>query len=145
LYIYKFLDFLEPNSIDEKKEENNSNFKIKYKKNYFALPINSNYVIESFRVPCFSHDDLSKLRVFGNFFFIIQKNNLTIAEMMDAELNREVVDQGGAYAGGCIITSNGTLSCYSFKDPHTIQTYELFEKSASKIANGVFRYFLFFF
>ena len=59
--------------------------------------------------------------------------------MMDAELNREVVDQGGAYGAGCIITSNGTLSFYSFKDPHTIQTYESFEKSASKIANGVFR------
>ena len=36
---------------------------------------------------------------------------------------------------------NGALSFYSFKDPHTLQTYEDFEKAAVKIKNGVFRYF----
>lgn len=49
--------------------------------------------------------------------------------------------QGGAYSSGCVISSNGALSFYSFKDPHTIQTYESFELACTKILNGVFRLF----
>lgn len=61
--------------------------------------------------------------------------------MIEPELKKVIVDQGGAYGSGCLLTSNGTLSLYSFKDPHTIQTYESFEKATLMISNGVFTYF----
>lgn len=61
--------------------------------------------------------------------------------MFEEEINRELVEQGGAYGSGCMMNSNGSLSFYSFKDPHTIQTYESFERAAVKIKNGVFRFY----
>lgn len=63
-----------------------------------------------------------------------------LAELVKTELNREIAIQGGAYDSGCVISSNGALSFYSFKDPHTIQTYQSFELATTKILNGVFRF-----
>lgn len=45
---------------------------------------------------------------------------------------------GGAYGAGTHISQNGTLSCYSYRDPHLLQTYQSFEKGIQGAAHGNF-------
>lgn len=92
-------------------------------KTYFALPMQVNYAVESFQIPYFLHPDTPKLHI--------------LAELMSSNvLLREIREQGGAYGGGCNITPNGILNFYSYRDPHTLQTYQAFEKAIQWAVEG---------
>lgn len=51
-------------------------------------------------------------------------------------LHREIREKGGAYGAGCNFSSNGVLSFYSYRDPHTLETYNAFEKAIQWASNG---------
>jgi len=92
-------------------------------KTYFALPMQVNYAVESFQIPHFLHKDTPKLQI--------------LADLMSSNvLLREIREQGGAYGGGCNITPNGVLNFYSYRDPHTLQTYKAFERAIQWAVEG---------
>jgi Zn-dependent M16 (insulinase) family peptidase len=92
-------------------------------KTHFVLPMQVNYVVESIAVPGYTHPDTPKLHILSEI-------------LSQTELHREIREQGGAYAGGSSLTSNGTFNFYSYRDPHVLQTYEAFEKSMQWASKG---------
>lgn len=59
--------------------------------------------------------------------------------MSEDFFQEEVKEKGGAYGAGTHISQNGALSCFSFRDPHLLQTYQSFEKGIQGAAQGAFR------
>jgi Zn-dependent M16 (insulinase) family peptidase len=51
-------------------------------------------------------------------------------------LLREIREKGGAYGGGSRISSDGVFSFYSYRDPHTLHTFEAFEKGIQWATKG---------
>ena len=50
----------------------------------------------------------------------------------------EIRSVEGVYDAGCYIDMNGTFNLYSFRDHHTIQRYETFERAIQYITNKDF-------
>lgn len=95
-------------------------------KTFFPLPMQTNYIVEAFSIPHFTHPDTPKLHV--------------LAELITSNiLNEEIKEKGGAFDGGIHIDSNGVLSFYSYRDPHLLQTYQSFEKGIQWASNGEFK------
>lgn len=95
-------------------------------KHFLTTPVLKNYVFETMEIPYFTHPDFPKLRLF--------------AEIVKIYLREELINFGGSYSAGCLVDWNRFLSFYTFKDPHTLMSYEGFEKASSLVADGKFSY-----
>lgn len=73
-----------------------------------------NYVVESFEVPHYLHEDNPILNVLSHL-------------MEKTTLHKEIREKGGAYGAGCVFMNDGVLSFYSYRDPHTLETYKVYE------------------
>jgi Zn-dependent M16 (insulinase) family peptidase len=52
-------------------------------------------------------------------------------------LENEIKEHGGACGTGCHL-KNGVLFMYSYRDPHTLSSYQVFEKAAHWVKGGHF-------
>lgn len=50
----------------------------------------------------------------------------------------EIRSVEGVFDAGCYMDANGAFSMYSFRDHHTIQRYETFEKAIQYLTNKDF-------
>lgn len=88
-----------------------------YKRSIVALPINTNYIVESFKMP----EILSAVTPVMHLAGEIMKNSIHFEEVRSVE---------GVYDAGCFLDVNGgAFSMYSFRDSHTISRYQTFEKA----------------
>jgi Predicted Zn-dependent peptidases, insulinase-like len=110
-------------------------------KTYFALPMQVNYVVESVPIPHFTHPDTPKLHILCTLYCRISNS---IAELISSNvLLKEIREKGGAYGGGSRISADGVFHFYSYRDPHTLATYQAFEKGIQWATNGEMRYHYF--
>jgi presequence protease len=58
--------------------------------------------------------------------------------MNGTKLLEEVREKGGAYGAGSSISLNGVLSLHSYNDPHSLKTYDAFERAVKWAADGKF-------
>lgn len=93
-------------------------------KHFLTTPVLKNYIFETIQIPCFTNPDFPKLRLF--------------AELVKLYLKEELIDFGGSYSTGCFVDWNRFLTFYTFKDPHTLMSFEGFEKASSLVGEGKF-------
>jgi Zn-dependent M16 (insulinase) family peptidase len=93
---------------------------------FFTLPMQVNYVIESFRGASYTNPDYPVLTVLSE----IMSHNF---------LHKEIREKGGAYGSGVQNDPHrGTISLYSYRDPNNLKTYQAFEKSIQNCLKGEF-------
>lgn len=93
---------------------------------YYTMPMQVNYVIETFKGTSYLNADHAPLVI--------------LSEVMTMNmLLREIREKGGAYGAGIKSNTNsGTISLYSYRDPNNLKTYKAFEKCIYDCANGLF-------
>ena len=134
--------FLKDSKVEATPEEKSTpSYDPKIYKTFFPMPMQSNYIVETFPIPHFTHEDTPKLHVLckkqENYF---EYSYIPIAEILSTDFfQEEIKEKGGAYGAGTHISQNGSLNCYSYRDPHLLQTYQSFEKGIQGAANGSFR------
>ncbi|KAL8565467.1 hypothetical protein ACOMHN_049444 [Nucella lapillus] len=91
---------------------------------HFELPFSVNYVGQSVPTVPFTHPDRPVLTVLG-------------ALMSRKFLHREIREKGGAYGSGAT-SGDGVFTFFSYRDPHSTQTLQVFEDSVQWALSGQF-------
>ncbi|XP_060572656.1 presequence protease, mitochondrial-like, partial [Ruditapes philippinarum] len=99
-------------------------FEAKSQKTQIELPFSVNYMSKSVKIVPYTHTDFASLRVLSRL-------------LSWKFLHREIREKGGAYGGGATC-SNGILSFFSYRDPNSMETLEVFDRSIQWAANGDF-------
>ncbi|XP_013406216.1 presequence protease, mitochondrial [Lingula anatina] len=93
-------------------------FSAKPDKNHFELPFSVNFAAQSVPTVPFNHPDFAKLQV--------------LAKLMSSKyLHREIREKGGAYGGGATSNTPGVFQFFSYRDPRSLETLEVFDQSMS--------------
>uniref|UniRef100_A0A8C9TND9 Pitrilysin metalloproteinase 1 n=1 Tax=Scleropages formosus TaxID=113540 RepID=A0A8C9TND9_SCLFO len=101
------------------------NFKPCQMKTYFQMPFPVYYVGQCVRTVPYSHQDHASLCV--------------LAQMMTAKfLHKEIREKGGAYGGGAKMDHSGLFSFYSYRDPNSMQTLNVFRRAVDWAKAGQF-------
>ncbi|XP_017789683.1 PREDICTED: presequence protease, mitochondrial [Habropoda laboriosa] len=83
---------------------------------HYVLPYTVNYTAKAiFTIP-YTDPDYAPLQVLSKL-------------ITSHYLHPEIREKGGAYAGGAILSLNGIFAFYSYRDPNSTRTLDLFEKS----------------
>ncbi|XP_076671860.1 presequence protease, mitochondrial [Andrena cerasifolii] len=83
---------------------------------HYVLPYTVNYVAKAiFTVP-YTDSDYAPLQVLSKLITSIY-------------LHSEIREKGGAYGGGAKISSDGIFTFYSYRDPNSTRTLDVFEKA----------------
>ncbi|OAD55290.1 Presequence protease, mitochondrial [Eufriesea mexicana] len=83
---------------------------------HYVLPYSVNYTAKAiFTVP-YTNPDFAPLRVLSKLITSLY-------------LHPEIREKGGAYGGGAILSSDGIFAFYSYRDPNSTRTLDLFEKA----------------
>eukprot|EP00331_Platyophrya_macrostoma_P017885 CAMPEP_0176471264 /NCGR_PEP_ID=MMETSP0127-20121128/41032_1 /TAXON_ID=938130 /ORGANISM="Platyophrya macrostoma, Strain WH" /LENGTH=556 /DNA_ID=CAMNT_0017865885 /DNA_START=137 /DNA_END=1807 /DNA_ORIENTATION=- len=98
-------------------EHNPFRFQKKLFKTHFTLPMQVNYVVESFATPHYNDPDTPKLHILSQL-------------LSSTVLHQEIREKGGAYGG------EGVMSFWSYRDPHVLETYQAFEKAVQWASKG---------
>lgn len=93
-------------------------------KTQIELPFSVNYMSKSVQTVPYTHVDFASLRVLSRL-------------LTWKFLHREIREKGGAYGGGANCT-NGVMSFFSYRDPNSLETLEVFDKSVEWAARGGF-------
>ncbi|XP_060681082.1 presequence protease, mitochondrial isoform X2 [Hemiscyllium ocellatum] len=102
-----------------------SSFKACQMKTHFQLPFPVNYVSECVRTVPYLNPDFPSL--------------LVLARLLTSKfLHREIREKGGAYGGGAMLSHNGLFTFYSYRDPNSIDTMSVFQKSIDWAKAGKF-------
>ncbi|CDH56054.1 mitochondrial presequence protease [Lichtheimia corymbifera JMRC:FSU:9682] len=103
---------------DEASQDNpTSVFVPSYDKTFFPLPFAVNFSGKSMRGVPYTHADGAKLQILSSL-------------MTNHYLHREIREKNGAYGGGATYAGLGGLfSFYSYRDPHTLETLQTYNKS----------------
>lgn len=88
------------------------------------LPFSVNYMSKSVQTVPYCHDDFAALRILSRL-------------LTWKYLHREIREKGGAYGGGVNCT-NGVMSFFSYRDPNSLETLEVFDRSVDWAASGNF-------
>ncbi|KAL4217277.1 Presequence protease [Mactra antiquata] len=99
-------------------------FKATSQKTQIELPFSVNYMSKSIQTVPYTHEDFSSLRILSRL-------------LSWKYLHREIREKGGAYGGGANC-SDGVLSFFSYRDPNSMETLEVFNKSIDWAASGSF-------
>ena len=100
---------------------------------FVVMPSNRNCVVETFCKTGYQ-DEASPA-------FEILSRLISRGDMMahDEGLHKHVVQKGRAFKAGCHFHPLlGTLSMFSTEDPHSLKTFENFERVYQKLADGQF-------
>lgn len=88
-----------------------------YDKTFFPLPFAVNFSGKAMRGVPYTHADGAKLQILSSL-------------MTNHYLHREIREKNGAYGGGATYAGLGGLfSFYSYRDPHTLETLQTYNKS----------------
>ncbi|XP_053386243.1 presequence protease, mitochondrial-like [Mercenaria mercenaria] len=93
-------------------------------KTQIELPFSVNYMSKSIKTVPYTHVDFASLRILSRL-------------LSWKFLHREIREKGGAYGGGANCT-NGVMSFFSYRDPNSMETLEVFDRSIQWAANGDF-------
>ncbi|KAJ8049766.1 Presequence protease, mitochondrial [Holothuria leucospilota] len=89
------------------------------------LPFPVNYVSMGTTAVPYKNADFAKLTV--------------LARLLSAKfLHREIREKGGAYGSGATMSTDGTFKFYSYRDPRSVETLEVFHQSLPWIEKGTF-------
>lgn len=84
--------------------------------NHYVLPYTVNYCSKAVLTVPYTNPDYAPLRVLSKLITSIY-------------LHPEIREKGGAYGGGARLTSEGIFSFYSYRDPNSTRTFDLFDKT----------------
>ncbi|KAK3738451.1 hypothetical protein QZH41_017087, partial [Actinostola sp. cb2023] len=100
------------------------NFVAQSSKTHFQLPFPVNYSSRSVNAVTYNHEDYAKLRI--------------LAKVLSSKyLHREIREKGGAYGSGASL-GGSIFSFYSYRDPNSLDTLEVFNKSIEWAEQGQF-------
>ncbi|XP_048237962.1 presequence protease, mitochondrial-like isoform X1 [Haliotis rufescens] len=102
----------------------NPSFAVSSSHTQFELPFSVNYMSKSVPGVIYSHPDYARLRILANL-------------LSRKFLHREIREKGGAYGSGAACNS-GVFSFFSYRDPHSLQTLDVFEEAGQWAAGGKF-------
>ncbi|KAL4482884.1 hypothetical protein ABPG74_018910 [Tetrahymena malaccensis] len=100
-------------------------FKETFSRSFIPLPINTNYIVESFKMPEVIDGKTPVMHLVGE----VMRNCIHFEEIRSVD---------GVYDAGCYIDLNGSFSIFSFRDHSTVQRYETFERAIQYITNKDF-------
>ncbi|RLU23058.1 hypothetical protein DMN91_005336 [Ooceraea biroi] len=84
--------------------------------NHHVLPYTVNYCSKAILTVPYTHPDYAPLRVLSKLISSIY-------------LHPEIREKGGAYGGGAKLTTEGIFSFYSYRDPNSTRTFDLFDRT----------------
>lgn len=84
--------------------------------NHYVLPYTVNYCSKAILTVPYTNPDYAALRVLAKLISSVY-------------LHPEIREKGGAYGGGAKLTSEGIFSFYSYRDPNSTRTFDLFDKT----------------
>lgn len=84
--------------------------------NHHVLPYTVNYCSKAILTVPYAHPDYPVLRVLSKLITSVY-------------LHPEIREKGGAYGGGAKLTSEGIFSFYSYRDPNSTRTFDLFDQT----------------
>ncbi|RUS87596.1 hypothetical protein EGW08_004641 [Elysia chlorotica] len=91
-------------------------------KTHYQLPFSVNFVAQSFPAVKYTHKDYAPLNV--------------LATLMSRKfLHREIREKGGAYGSGALM-SPGVFSFFSYRDPESVATLDVFHRCGQWAATG---------
>ncbi|XP_076167353.1 presequence protease, mitochondrial [Ptiloglossa arizonensis] len=100
----------------------NQNMEVGESAIHYVLPYTVNYLAKAiFTVP-FGDSDYAPLQVLSQLISSVY-------------LHPEIREKGGAYGGGAKLSSDGIFIFYSYRDPNSIRTLDLFEKTYDFLLN----------
>ncbi|XP_071651416.1 presequence protease, mitochondrial [Temnothorax longispinosus] len=83
---------------------------------HHVLPYTVNYCSKAILTVPYTNPDYAALRVLSKLITSVY-------------LHPEIREKGGAYGGGAKLTSEGIFSFYSYRDPNSTRTFDLFDKT----------------
>eukprot|EP00743_Colponemidia_sp_Colp-15_P009119 GILK01009947.1.p1 GENE.GILK01009947.1~~GILK01009947.1.p1 ORF type:complete len:1054 (+),score=218.44 GILK01009947.1:44-3205(+) len=95
------------------------------RKHIFKLPMQVNFGAQCVPTVPYTHTDAPVLTVLARI-------------MSSCFLHREIREKGGAYGGGASNSTNGVFTFYSYRDPQTTKTLDVFAQASEWAANGQF-------
>ncbi|KRX07100.1 Metalloenzyme, LuxS/M16 peptidase-like protein [Pseudocohnilembus persalinus] len=95
-------------------------FQQNFARNYYTLPMQVNYCVQSFQAPSYNNPLTPKYQLLSEI-------------LSNKFLHREIREKGGAYGGGSKF-ADGVLSFYSYRDPNSSQTLKSFNDSIKYIS-----------
>lgn len=105
-----------PNSGQETSKLNNAVNLLQPKCQHHVMNIPVNYCAKAFMTVPYSHPDHPKLKL--------------LAKFLSAKYFLPVVrEQNGAYGSGANVGSDGLFRFFSYRDPHSVKTFEAFDKT----------------
>ena len=88
-------------------------------------PPKVNFVSKSFPTVPYNHPDSAPLRV--------------LAKLLSSKYcHREIREKGGAYGGGATGSIDGHFAFYSYRDPRSLETLDVYDRAVQWAANGEF-------
>ncbi|GBP87245.1 Presequence protease, mitochondrial [Eumeta japonica] len=116
---------------EEQKEVNRINWtdtqettKIK-RSMHISMNIPVNFCAKAIPVVSYTDPDYPKLRVLSKF-------------LSSKYLHPLVREQNGAYGGGAVLSTDGTFNFYSYRDPNTKVTLDIFDNCANWLADNTY-------
>ena len=95
---------------------NDRNIDMKECGNHHVLPYTVNYCSKAILTVPYMNPDYAALRVLSKLITSVY-------------LHPEIREKGGAYSGGAKLTIEGIFSFYSYRDPNSTRTFDLFDKT----------------
>merc|ERR1712002_188698 len=92
---------------------------------HIKLPYQVNFVSRSARTVPYTHEDFSSLQIAARL-------------MTNKFLHREIREKGGAYGGGAMVNSSGSLNFFSYRDPNAHNTITSFDGAVDWIMENTF-------
>jgi Zn-dependent M16 (insulinase) family peptidase len=90
----------------------------------FVLP-QVNFMSKSFPTVPYTNPDCASLRILSKL-------------LTWKYLHREIREKGGAYGGGANGSTDGSFSFYSYRDPRSMETLEVYDNSINWASQGTF-------
>ncbi|XP_020291633.1 presequence protease, mitochondrial [Pseudomyrmex gracilis] len=90
--------------------------------NHHVLPYTVNYCSKAVLTVPYTNPEYAALRVLSKLISSVY-------------LHPEIREKGGAYGGGAKLTSEGIFSFYSYRDPNTTRTFDIFDKTYDFLVN----------
>lgn len=92
---------------------------------YVELPLPVHYAGRSVPTVPYTHPDYAALRVLARLVSL-------------GYLHREIREKGGAYGGGAIASPGGVWSYYSYRDPNSLSTLDVFDSVPDYVRDHAF-------
>ncbi|KZC11558.1 PREDICTED: presequence protease, mitochondrial [Dufourea novaeangliae] len=104
---------------------NNEDIEMENSAIHYVLPYTVNYVAKAvFTVP-YTHTNFAPLQILSKLITSVY-------------LHPEIREKGGAYGGGAKLSSDGVFTFYSYRDPNSTRTLDLFDKAYDFLLNYSF-------